>query len=212
MIYVAVSVTNQCDYCIASHTVSARKKGMTDDMFKELMAVVGMANETNRLVAGYQVEIDEQFRNWSLVVGRSSLGKSAGDLLLLFLLGFCEFEFVIFHVYAFSAKPYSFGFQAQALFDGGVSAQFYFASGAQYSVPGQIKRAVERAHYLSGCSGISGGAGDGAVGRNLASGNFTDRGNDPGVHGVSHDGCRGHCGRGRPHHTNTHDYAAAPFL
>jgi len=62
MIYVAVSVSNQCDYCIASHTVSARKKGMTDDMFKELMAVVGMANETNRLVAGYQVEIDDQFK------------------------------------------------------------------------------------------------------------------------------------------------------
>lgn len=62
LIYVAVSVSNQCDYCIASHTVSARKKGMTDAMFKELMAVVGMANETNRLSAGYQVEIDEQFR------------------------------------------------------------------------------------------------------------------------------------------------------
>ena len=62
MIYVAVSVSNQCDYCIASHTVSARKKGMTDEMFKELMAVVGMANETNRLVAGYQVEIDQQFK------------------------------------------------------------------------------------------------------------------------------------------------------
>jgi AhpD family alkylhydroperoxidase len=62
MIYVAVSVSNQCDYCIASHTVSARKKGMTDEMFKELMAVVGMANETNRLSAGYQVEIDEQFK------------------------------------------------------------------------------------------------------------------------------------------------------
>jgi len=62
MIYVAVSVSNQCDYCIASHTVSARKKGMTDEMFKELMAVVGMANETNRLVAGYQVEIDDQFK------------------------------------------------------------------------------------------------------------------------------------------------------
>ena len=62
LIYVAVSVSNQCDYCIASHTVSARKKGMTDDMFKELMAVVGMANETNRLSAGYQVEIDEQFK------------------------------------------------------------------------------------------------------------------------------------------------------
>jgi AhpD family alkylhydroperoxidase len=62
MIYVAVSVSNQCDYCIASHTVSAEKKGMTPVMFKELMAIVGMANETNRLVAGYQVEIDEQFR------------------------------------------------------------------------------------------------------------------------------------------------------
>ena len=62
MIYVAVSVTNQCGYCIASHTAGARNKGMTDAMFKELMAVVGMANETNRLVAGYQVEIDEQFK------------------------------------------------------------------------------------------------------------------------------------------------------
>jgi AhpD family alkylhydroperoxidase len=63
LIYVAVSVSNQCPYCIASHTAAARKKGMTDEMFKELMSVVGMANETNRLVAGYQVEIDEQFRS-----------------------------------------------------------------------------------------------------------------------------------------------------
>jgi len=63
LIYVAVSVSNQCDYCIASHTVSARKKGMTDEIFKELMAVVGMANESNRLSAGYQVEIDEQFKS-----------------------------------------------------------------------------------------------------------------------------------------------------
>ncbi len=62
MIYVAVSVTNQCHYCIASHTASAQKKGMTDGMFKELMAVVGMANETNKMVTGYQVEIDEQFK------------------------------------------------------------------------------------------------------------------------------------------------------
>jgi len=62
LLYVAVSVSNQCNYCIASHTTSARKKGMTDEMFKELMSVVGMANETNRLVAGYQVEIDEQFK------------------------------------------------------------------------------------------------------------------------------------------------------
>jgi AhpD family alkylhydroperoxidase len=63
MIYVAVSVTNQCGYCIASHTAAARKRGMTDAMFHELMAVVGMANETNRLAAGYQVEIDEQFKS-----------------------------------------------------------------------------------------------------------------------------------------------------
>ena len=62
MIYVAVSVSNQCGYCIASHTAAARKKGMTDAMFHELMAVVGMANETNRLAAGYQVEIDEAFK------------------------------------------------------------------------------------------------------------------------------------------------------
>lgn len=62
MIYVAVSVTNQCGYCIASHTAAAQKKGMSDDMFRELMAVVGMANETNRLAAGYQIEVDPQFK------------------------------------------------------------------------------------------------------------------------------------------------------
>ena len=62
MIYIAVSVTNQCGYCIASHTVSAQQKGMTDAMFQELMAVVGMANETNRLSSGYQVELDERFK------------------------------------------------------------------------------------------------------------------------------------------------------
>lgn len=62
MIYVAVSASNGCEYCIASHTASARKKGMTDAQFKELVSVVGMANETNRLVAGYQVEVDEQFK------------------------------------------------------------------------------------------------------------------------------------------------------
>src|SRR5947208_9545078 len=62
MIYVAVSVTNQCAYCIASHTAAARKAGMTQDMFAELMAVTGMANETNRLASGYQVEIDDAFK------------------------------------------------------------------------------------------------------------------------------------------------------
>jgi AhpD family alkylhydroperoxidase len=62
LIYIAVSVTNQCGYCIASHTVSAQNKGMTDSMFKEMMAVVGMANETNKLVTGYQVEIDPEFK------------------------------------------------------------------------------------------------------------------------------------------------------
>ena len=62
MIYVAVSATNQCPYCIASHTAAARKAGMSDAMFAELMAVTGMANESNRLASGYQVEIDEKFR------------------------------------------------------------------------------------------------------------------------------------------------------
>jgi AhpD family alkylhydroperoxidase len=62
LLYVAVSVSNQCPYCIASHTASARKKGMTDKVFQELMAVVGMANETNRLASGYQIEIDDQFK------------------------------------------------------------------------------------------------------------------------------------------------------
>ncbi|MBI1897802.1 MAG: carboxymuconolactone decarboxylase family protein [Acidobacteria bacterium] len=62
MVYLAVSATNQCGYCIASHTAAARKAGMTDAMFAELMAVVGMANESNRLASGYQVEIDERFR------------------------------------------------------------------------------------------------------------------------------------------------------
>ena len=62
MIYLAVSASNQCGYCIASHTAAARKAGMTDAMLAELMAVVGMANETNRLASGYQVEIDERFR------------------------------------------------------------------------------------------------------------------------------------------------------
>jgi AhpD family alkylhydroperoxidase len=62
MIYLAVSATNLCGYCIASHTAAARKAGMTDAMLAEVMAVVGMANESNRLAAGYQVEIDEQFK------------------------------------------------------------------------------------------------------------------------------------------------------
>ena len=62
MIYIAVSATNQCGYCITSHTAAARKAGMTDAMFTELMAVVGMANETNRLASGYQVEIDDAFK------------------------------------------------------------------------------------------------------------------------------------------------------
>ena len=61
MIYVAVSASNGCEYCIHSHTAAARKQGMTDEMFGELIAVVGMANETNRLVHGYQVPLDPQF-------------------------------------------------------------------------------------------------------------------------------------------------------
>lgn len=63
LIYVAVSITNGCEYCIATHTAAAKKKGMTEEQFGELMAVVGAANENNRLVIGYQVPIDEQFRS-----------------------------------------------------------------------------------------------------------------------------------------------------
>ncbi|EWY38888.1 alkylhydroperoxidase [Skermanella stibiiresistens SB22] len=62
MVYLAVSVTNSCEYCIASHSAAARKAGMTEEMFGELMGVVGMANETNRLVNGYRVPVDERFK------------------------------------------------------------------------------------------------------------------------------------------------------
>jgi len=62
LIYIAISVTNGCEYCIASHTAAAEKKGMTPEMFNEMMAVTGMANQTNRLVTGYRVELDEAFR------------------------------------------------------------------------------------------------------------------------------------------------------
>ena len=63
LIYVAVSATNQCPYCVASHSASARNKGMTEEMFGELMAIVGLANETNALASGYRVEIDQQFKS-----------------------------------------------------------------------------------------------------------------------------------------------------
>jgi AhpD family alkylhydroperoxidase len=63
LIYVAVSVTNGCAYCIASHTAAAQKAGMTAAMFAELMAVVGIANTTNRLANGYQVDIDDRFKS-----------------------------------------------------------------------------------------------------------------------------------------------------
>jgi len=61
LIYVAVSITNNCGYCIASHSAGARAKGMTDEQFSELLAVIGLANETNRLAIGYGVPIDEAF-------------------------------------------------------------------------------------------------------------------------------------------------------
>jgi AhpD family alkylhydroperoxidase len=61
MIYVAVSATNGCEYCTFSHTAGARKKGMTDAMFMELMAVVGLANQTNRLANGLRIEVDPAF-------------------------------------------------------------------------------------------------------------------------------------------------------
>ena len=62
MIYVAVSATNNCEYCIHSHIASARAKGMTDEMLGELMAVTGMANQTNRLANGYRIPVDPQFQ------------------------------------------------------------------------------------------------------------------------------------------------------
>jgi AhpD family alkylhydroperoxidase len=61
MIYLAVSVTNGCEYCIHSHTAAARARGMTDAQFAELLAVVGLANETNRLAEGYRMPVDPQF-------------------------------------------------------------------------------------------------------------------------------------------------------
>ena len=62
MVYVAVSATNGCEYCTYSHTASARKQGMTDAMLMELMAVVGLANQTNRLANGLRVDVDERFK------------------------------------------------------------------------------------------------------------------------------------------------------
>ncbi|MBC5797223.1 MAG: carboxymuconolactone decarboxylase family protein [Sphaerospermopsis kisseleviana] len=62
LIYIAVSVTNNCEYCIASHTAAAKNKGMTDTMFGELMAIVGAANMTNRFANGYKIPVDEIFK------------------------------------------------------------------------------------------------------------------------------------------------------
>lgn len=62
MIYLAVSISNSCEYCIESHHAAASKAGMSQEMFGEVMAIVGMANETNRLVKGYRVEVDEMFK------------------------------------------------------------------------------------------------------------------------------------------------------
>jgi AhpD family alkylhydroperoxidase len=62
LLYIAVSVTNNCQYCIYSHTAAAFGKGMTPEMFKELQQVIGMANETNKLVTGYQVPVDARFQ------------------------------------------------------------------------------------------------------------------------------------------------------
>jgi AhpD family alkylhydroperoxidase len=63
LVYVAVSVTNNCEYCILSHTAGARARGMTPAMFNELMAVVALANETNRLSNGYRIDVDDRFRD-----------------------------------------------------------------------------------------------------------------------------------------------------
>ena len=62
LIYVAVSITNGCEYCIKSHSLAAKKKGATDEMLKEMFAVVGLANKNNKLVDSYQVEVDKIYR------------------------------------------------------------------------------------------------------------------------------------------------------
>jgi AhpD family alkylhydroperoxidase len=62
LVYVAVSATNGCEYCTHSHTAAARKKGMSDAMLMELLAVVGLANETNRLANGLRIDVDPQFK------------------------------------------------------------------------------------------------------------------------------------------------------
>jgi AhpD family alkylhydroperoxidase len=61
MVYVAVSATNGCEYCTYSHTAAARNKGMSDAMLMELLAVVGLANQTNRLANGLRMPVDKQF-------------------------------------------------------------------------------------------------------------------------------------------------------
>ena len=72
MIAIAVSATNGCEYCINSHIAGARKLGMSDAQFGELMAVVGMFNQTNKLVEGYQVQVDERIRRF--VQGKDGKG------------------------------------------------------------------------------------------------------------------------------------------
>jgi len=72
MIYVAVSVTNNCEYCIHSHLAAAKAKGMTEAQFHELMAVVSLANETNRLATGYRIPVDEAFRQGFNETSRAS--------------------------------------------------------------------------------------------------------------------------------------------
>ncbi len=62
LIYVAVSITNGCEYCIKSHSSAAKKKGATDEMLKEMFAVVGLANKNNKLVDSYQVEVDQVYK------------------------------------------------------------------------------------------------------------------------------------------------------
>jgi len=62
LIYIAVSITNSCEYCIRSHTFAAKKKGATDQMLKEMIDVVGIANQNNKLVEAYQVEVDKIYK------------------------------------------------------------------------------------------------------------------------------------------------------
>ncbi|SPE28271.1 hypothetical protein SBA7_120047 [Candidatus Sulfotelmatobacter sp. SbA7] len=92
------------------------------------------------------------------------------------------------HVYAAASKHHPFGFETEPLFDGGVAAQFDFSSRAKYALPGESERGAQNSNHLTGCSGVAGGAGHGAVGGDFAARDFADGGDNAGLQvGGSHN-------------------------